>query len=264
MPPLIMGGVRYLIAGVLQYIFVRALGAPAPTKAQWRASAVVGLLLFTLGNGGVVVAEKYVGAGLTATGVATMPLWAALFSGFWGRWPGRIEWLGLAIGFVGIVLLNCDKNLHASPQGAIALLVSVVGWSLGSIYTRYAALPAWQVAAAAEAICGGVVLLASGLIAGERMTALPDARVVWSIVYLVVLGSWIGFSAYQYLLQRVRPALATSYAYVNPIVAVGLAVLLAGEHVSRTQVLALGVIIAGVALVLLFKESPKSAVENAS
>jgi drug/metabolite transporter (DMT)-like permease len=257
-PPLIMGGVRFLIAGVFQLAFFKILGARWPTAREWRSAAIIGVLLFTFGNGGVVVAEKYVSAGLTATGVATMPLWAALFSGLWGRWPARMEWVGIAIGFCGIVLLNCDKSFHANPQGAVALLCSVVGWSLGSIYTRYAPLPPPAVAAALEAIIGGTVMLTAGLLGGERTTAFPDSRVVWSIVYLVILGSWIGFTAYQYLLKHVRPALATSYAYVNPIVAVALGAVMVGEHVSRTQVLALAVIIAGVALVVLFKEKDRS------
>jgi drug/metabolite transporter (DMT)-like permease len=258
-PPLTVGGIRFLIAGGLQLALFKALGAKMPAKGEWRSVAVIGFLLFGLGNGGVVIAEKYVSSGMTATGVATMPLWAAVISGLWGRWPGRLEWLGIGIGFAGIVLLNWDKSLQANPQGALALLVSVTGWSLGSIYTRYAKLPAWQVAAAAEAICGGVVMVAAGFVSGERMTAMPGPGVFWATAYLIVMGSWIGFTAYNYLLHHVRPALATSYAYVNPIVAVALGVLLAGEHVSHIQMVALGVIVAGVALVVLFKEKKETA-----
>jgi drug/metabolite transporter (DMT)-like permease len=249
-PPFLMAGTRFLIAGTLLYAFVRLRGAPAPSLRQVVGAGAVGCLLLVGGNGGVVFAEQTVASGLTALGVATVALWSALFAGLWGVWPRRAEWFGLAVGFGGVALLSLGGSFRASPVGAAALAVGTLSWAFGSMWSRHLDLPSAMMAAAIEMLTGGVVLVSLGMAVHEPWPVLHSARPLWALAYLVVFGSWLGFSAYVYLLRRVRPAVATSYAYVNPVIAVLLGVGFAGERVAANEWLAMPVILAGVALVV--------------
>ncbi len=250
-PPFIMAGVRFLLAGSLLYLFMQMRGMPHPSRAQWIGSAVVGVLLLAGGNGGVSFAEQWVSSGLAAVGTAAVPLWTSLFIGLMGRWPTRIEWLGLGLGFVGVIVLNLENGVWANPIGALALLLGPICWALGSAFSSRVALPSGLIASASQMLMGGSALLLIGLLSGERMTSIPTQHSLWAMVYLVSIGSIVAFSAYGFLLRRVRPTLATSYAYVNPAVAVGLGVLLAGEHITLVGVLAMIIILVGVGLVSL-------------
>ncbi|HEU0001703.1 MAG TPA: drug/metabolite exporter YedA [Ktedonobacteraceae bacterium] len=253
-PPFFVAGFRQLIAGIILYVFLRSRGAARPTRAQWLGAAIVGGLLLVVGNGGVVFAEQWVSSGLAALALGAIPLWASLFSGLFGRWPRPIEWCGLAIGFAGLVLLNLENGLHANPLGAIVLLIAPISWALGSILSQHMPSPKGLMASAAQMLVGGVMLFIVGSIAGERMTAFPGPRALVAMVYLIVGGSLVGFTAYGFLLRNTRPTLATSYAYVNPLVAVGLGVALAGEHITLAGVLAMFTILSGVVLVTMGKE----------
>jgi drug/metabolite transporter (DMT)-like permease len=253
-PPFFVAGFRQLLAGIILYVFLRSRGAARPTRAQWLGAAIVGGLLLVVGNGGVVFAEQWVSSGLAALALGAIPLWAALFSGLFGRWPRPIEWCGLAIGFAGLVLLNLENGLHANPLGAIVLLIAPISWALGSILSQHLPSPKGLMASAAQMLAGGVMLFIVGTLLGERMTAFPGPRPLIAMAYLIVGGSLIGFTAYGYLLRNTRPALATSYAYVNPLVAVGLGVALAGEHITLIGVLAMFTILSGVVLVTMGKE----------
>lgn len=253
-PPLFVAGFRQLIAGVLLYVFLRMRGGKAPTLKQWLAAVIVGGLLLLVGNGGVVFAEQWVSSGLAALALGAIPLWAALFSGFFGRWPRPIEWCGLAIGFAGLVLLNLENGFHANILGAIVLLISPASWALGSILSQHLPSPKGLMASAAQMIAGGILLFIVGAGLGEHMTAFPGPRPLLAMLYLIVGGSLIGFTAYGYLLRTTRPAMATSYAYVNPLVAVGLGVIFAGEQISLFGILAMLTILSGVGLVTLGKE----------
>jgi drug/metabolite transporter (DMT)-like permease len=252
-PPFLMAGVRFIVAGGALYLWLRARGAPAPNRSQWAGGALLGAFLLVGGNGGVTFAEQWVTSGLAALVVATMPLWAALFAGLLGRWPGRLEWAGLALGFVGIVLLNLESDMRANPLGALILVLAAASWAFGTVWSRRLTLPMGLMASAVEMLTAGALLLLAGLLAGERITTLPNARPVLALIYLIV-AALIAFSAYNYLLRRVRPAIATSHAYVNPVVAVALGIWLAGEHISASGLLAMLLILAGVALVLLVRE----------
>jgi drug/metabolite transporter (DMT)-like permease len=253
-PPFLMAGIRFIIAGVLLYTFLRVRRTAAPTRKQWLGSAVIGILLLAGGNGGVSFAEQWVSSGLAAVGIAAVPLWAALFIGLMGRWPKRIEWLGLSLGFVGVILLNLTNGVWTSPIGAIALLLAPMCWALGTALSGRVALPAGLIASASQMIIGGVFLLVLGLLLGERMHSLPTVHASLSMIFLILFGSLVAFSAYGYLLRNVRPALATSYAYVNPAVAVGLGAIFAGERVTLIGVLAMIVILVGVGLVSLGRD----------
>ncbi|MDD5562156.1 MAG: drug/metabolite exporter YedA [Thermoanaerobaculaceae bacterium] len=250
-PPLLMAGIRFLVAGGVLFAVLWLRGAPAPSARQWRAAALVGGLLLLGGNGGVVVAEQWVASGLAALGVAAVALWSALFAGLWGQWPHRMEWVGLAVGFAGVVMLNLEGGLRASPAGAAALLVGTVSWALGSMWSRRLDLPSGLMASAAEMLAGGAMLIVAGIAAREEVPHAVAPRPLLALAYLIVFGSWVGFSAYLFLLRRVRPAAATSYAYVNPVIAMFLGVGLGGETITASEWAAMPVILAGVAIVMI-------------
>lgn len=259
-PPFLLGGVRFLIAGGLMYAFLRWRGVGAPTRAQWGNAAVMGVLLLLLGNGMVNVAEQTVSSGMTAVAVASAPLWMGIFAAMRGQHPSRMEWVGLGIGFLGVLWLNLDSSLSASTVGLAALLVASLAWSFGSIWSRGRDLPAPFMAAAAQMLCGGLAMCIVGATVGERFDGMPTAHGLAAFAYLIVFGSIIGFSAYIWLLHHVRPALAGSYAYVNPVIAVALGAWLAHERFGPNELLAMGVILLGVVAITLAKSAaPKPA-----
>jgi drug/metabolite transporter (DMT)-like permease len=248
-PPLLMIGVRFLVAGGILYLVLRVRGVPSPTRSQWMGSAAVGVLLIGGGMGGVATAEQWVPSGVAAVCIATSPLWMSLFAGLWGRWPVRTEWLGLVLGFVGVVLLNLGSGLWTSPIGAIILMLSPLCWAFGSAWSHHLQLPPGLMASAAQMLIGGVFVTVLGLILGQRITSVPTMQSLLALLYLITFGSLLAFSVYGYLLRHVRPALATSYAYVNPVVAVCLGVIFAGEHSTVMTVVAMVVILVGVGLI---------------
>ena len=252
-PPFLLGGVRFLIAGGLMYAFLRLRGVPAPTRAQWGNAAAMGVLLLLLGYGMVNLAEQSVSSGMTAVAVASAPLWMAIFAAMRGQRPTRMEWVGLGIGFVGVLWLNAGSSLTASPVGLAALLVASLAWSFGSIWSRGRDLPSPFMASAAQMLCGGLAMSIVGAAIGERFHGMPDAHGLAAFAYLIVFGSIVGFSAYIWLLHHVRPALAGSYAYVNPAIAVALGAWLAGERFGTHELVAMAVILLGVVAITLAK-----------
>lgn len=257
-PPFMMAGLRFLVTGGGLYLFLRIRGTTVPGYTQWIGASLVGGFLLLGGNGGAVFAEQWVASGLAALGVATVPLWTVLFSGIWKRWPTRFEWAGLLLGFAGIILLNFEGDLRASPAGAIALIIAAICWAFGSAWSRHLSLPSGLMASAVEMIAGGVLLLAASFLTGEKMNGFPAWHSVGALFYLMIFGSLIGFSAYTYLLSKARPALATSYAYVNPVIAVGLGVILAGERIATVGITAMLIIIAGVVMVMFGQKKFKT------
>ncbi|NCT67715.1 MAG: drug/metabolite exporter YedA [Rhodanobacteraceae bacterium] len=253
-PPFLMASVRFLCAGGALYAFLRWRGMAAPTRMQWANSAVTGTLLLGLGNGLVCYAEQSVASGLAAVAVAAMPLFAAVFGGLYGQWPRRMEWLGLGVGFAGVVLLNLGGSMTGAPLGALALVVAAGSWAFGSVWSRRRNMPPAAMNTAAQMLTGGAVLLVFALLTGERWPAAPTLSASLAVAYLAVAGSLVGFSAYLYLLNTVRPALATSYAYVNPPVAVLVGALFAGEAVHPLDLVAMAVILAGVGLIAFARE----------
>ena len=253
-PPFLMAAVRFIAAGGVLYAFLRWRGMAAPTRAQWQNAAATGAMLLGLGNGLVCYAEQSVASGLAAVAVASMPLFAAVFGGLYGAWPARMEWAGLAVGFAGVILLNVGGGMASTPLGAIALIVAAAAWAFGSVWSKRRNMPPAAMNTAAQMLTGGVLLLVFALTIGERWPAAPTPHASLALVYLAVAGSLIGFTAYLYLLNTVRPALATSYAYVNPPVAVMFGVMLGGEIVGSLDVVAMVVILAGVGLIALARE----------
>ena len=256
-PPFLLGAIRMLLAGALMYAVLRWRGVPAPTRPQWRRLWWLSIFMVLLSNGLVNVAEREVSSGMAAVAVASMPLWAALFALARGERPGRVEWIGLSVGFAGVLWLNAGGTLAATPTGMIMLLVAPVAWAWGSIWSRGRDLPTPFMSAAGQMLTGGLWMLAAALVTGERMTAWPSLQASLALFYLVGFGSIVGFTAYIWLLHHVRPVLATSYAYVNPPIAVLFGVLLAGEVISDNEIAATAVILAGVAVITLARSRPR-------
>lgn len=251
-PPLFFPALRFVTAGALMYGVLRLRGAPAPTPVQWRNAAMIGFLLLNLGNGAVVLAERSVGSALAATAVATVPLWAALFAGIWGSWPSRMQWIGMVLGFIGIAVLNLGGDFAASPGAALLLMLAPLAWAFGSVWSRRLDLPRGLMSSAAQMLAGGVMFVIASAASGESWQLLTTPRAMASLVYLVLFGSLVAFSAYMYLVQTVTPALATSYAYVNPVVALLLGVSIGGEHFATREYLAIGLVLAGVLLIVAY------------
>ena len=265
-PPFLMAGVRFVVAGGVLYAMLRAGGAPAPTREEWRSASWTGALLLIGGNGLVCLAEQSVSSSLAAIVVATMPLWAVLFGSFaWGgqvagERPSRLELAGVVVGFVGVAILNAGGGLEAHGVRAVLLLLAPVCWSLGSLASRRVRLPAGPMASAAQMLAGGIGMLVIGAVRGERLAALPGARPLLALLYLIVFGSLVAFRAYGFLLRTTRPATATSYAYVNPVVAVLLGVAFAGEEIHPAALVGAVIILGSLALLSVGKKRKTVAV----
>lgn len=256
-PPFVMSGGRFVLAGTLLYAVARARGAAPATRRQWRDAAVVGVLLMVLGNGAVVWSERRIASGVAALLVAAAPFWFALIE--WlrpgGRRPTLAVTAGLVAGLTGIALLVGPARLGTAPVDPIAALVVLAGtvcWAAGSMYSRHADRPdSPLLGTAMNMLIGGAVLLALAGASGE-LAAFEPARVTprsaLSVVYLVVFGSLIAFSAYVWLLRVSTPARVATYAYVNPVVAVLLGWLVAGEPLTTRMLAAMAIILGSVAL----------------
>ncbi len=257
-PPFLMAGTRHLVAGLLLYAWMRASGAPRPTGRHWRSAVSIGGLMLLGGNGLVTWAEQRVPSGLAALIVASVPIWmAVLAAAEKRRRPSGFVIAGLAIGLAGIGLLVVPGRLggeRVDPLGAAALMIAALSWSIGSLYARRAPLPSSTLTAVSmEMIGGGCLLWITGLVLreGSRLDlAAVSARSALSLAYLIVFGSLVGFSAYVWLLKVSTPARVSTYAYVNPIVAVVLGTVLAGEALTLRIALAAFGILAAVALII--------------
>ncbi|KQR08814.1 drug/metabolite exporter YedA [Deinococcus sp. Leaf326] len=257
LPPLGMLGVRFGLAGAVLMLALRLRGAALPTARQWAASAAVGLLLLGGGTGLVTLAEREASSSVAAMVIAVSPLFAALFARLWGEKTGGREWLGIGVGLLGIALLNVGE-LRATPLAALLLVLAPLCWTFGSQWSRHLKLPSGLMASAAEMLSGGALLLLLSLATGESWHA-PSTASLWALAYLTVFGSLGAYSAYMYLVEHTRPALATSYAYVNPVVAVLLGVGFGGEHLGTLGWVALVVILGGVVLVAWPRREPAAA-----
>jgi drug/metabolite transporter (DMT)-like permease len=260
--PYWMMALRFLVAGGGLYLFLRLRGAPNPTLRQWRSATIVGALLLGGGMGSVALAEQSISSGLAATLVATMPLWAILYSRLWGRVPARAEWIGVGLGMLGVALLSLEGNLKANPEGLLLMLLAPALWSLGSIWMNHLDMPAGFMGSAAEMLAGGGVLVVMALLRGEPFPTNPPAGSVAALIYLIVLGSLLTMTAYTYLLQTVSPTVATSYAFVNPVIALLLGVALGGEQLTGSALIALPVILVGVAFVFRSRQSGKAQISS--
>ena len=259
LPPFLTSGLRNVMAGTLIYGFLRLRGAERPTGPQWRTALVVGVCLLALGNGAVTWAAQREPSGVIALVVSLVPLWLMVFGwmGARGVRPAGIEVAGIALGLAGIALLVVphEGGGNVSAVGLVVLLLSTLAWAGGSVYARtLAPLPVPLLGTGMEMLAGGgTMLLVSGL-SGEwgRVTAASfTTSAVLALAGLVLFGSVLGFSAYKWLLANVRPALAGTYAFVNPVVAMLLGWTFAGEALTARLVLAMALIVGAVAMISL-------------
>lgn len=253
-PPYFQMGSRFVIAGALLMAWMRWRGAAWPSLTELRNAFVIGCLMLAAAMGWLASAQQTIGSGLIATFIATVPMVVCAFGLAAGKRPTRYEVAGMALGAVGVLLLVRGASFSASPAGILLIVGSVIAWSLGSVLqtTRLPLAPG-PVGFASEMLCGGMVLMAISLALGEQPNWPPQPLAMAAWVYLLVFGSLVAFSAYLYLLANASPALATSYAFVNPLIALGLGVALGGEVVSRGEWLACAVILSGVVLIFLSK-----------
>lgn len=262
-PPFFMAGMRHLSAGLFLYFIMRRKEKVEITKLHWRSAWIIGGLLLVGGNGAVTWAEQRVPSGLTALLVATVPLWIMILS-----WlhkdlsrPGVREFSGIVLGFLGLGILIGPEELvggkSVDPVGAVALFIAALAWSVGSMYSRKAPAPASPfLNTAMQMIAGGTLLMILSLFSGEWQQlnfAAMSARSILSWIYLAVFGSLIGFSAYIWLLKVSTPSKVSTYAYVNPVIAVFFGWALAGEELSMRTILASAVIVASVIIITLPK-----------
>ena len=272
-PPLLLAGWRHFTFGLLFYPLLRWKTGVRPSWAHWRTAIISGCLLLFLGNGIVCVAEQTVPSGVTALLVATVSLWMVLVD--WLR-PGGTRPVprvvaGLLMGFAGLALLVGPKNLggsgRVSPVGVALLVGASLSWACGSLYSKHGGMPVSPLLGAAmQSLAGGVALWIAGLFSGE-VTALHPAAISlrsWlALVYLIMFGSMMGFTAYVYILKHSTATRVGTYAFVNPVVALFLGWLIASEPITRRTVLAAAVILAAVLLVITAPHPEPSRVATA-
>ncbi len=249
-PPFLMAGVRFTVAGLILYVVMRFLGAPNPTRQEWAGACIVGLMLPALGNGTVCYVQQTVSSSVAALSIATAPIWMAIFASIWGHKITVKEWLGIAIGLVGILLLNIGGSLHGDTVSALLLIFAAAAWSFGSVWGKHLAMPQGLMASAAQMLAGGVALLIMSGLQGEVWPQTISLKSWGALLFLIMLGSLVAYSAYQYLLNTVRPLVASSNTFVNPVVAFVVGIWLANEHVTTNEYIALAIILIGVFLVL--------------
>ncbi len=261
-PPLMMAGTRFLLAGGFLYLWSRSRGAPAASPREWKSALLLGSLLFLLGNGVVAWAEQRISSGLTALLLTTIPLWMTLLVKIRGGSQVRLSIrvpIGLALGCLGVILLVGPRELAGEKRldvvGAAALLGASISWAIGSLYQRHAPLPRSPLQSAGmQMLTGGGLLFAASLATGEWTRlhlAEVSSRSVLSIFYLSVFGSVIAFTAYLWLLRNVSASRVSTYAFVNPVVALFLGWAFAGEGFSQRSLLAAVSILVAVALILV-------------
>jgi drug/metabolite transporter (DMT)-like permease len=247
--PFVMQAMRFVLASVVLGTVARWRGAPWPTWRQARNASLIGVMLLIGGVGVVTIAEdRGLSSGVAATIIAIQPMLASVWGGFFGRWPHRVEWLGMTIGLLGVVVLSLSGSLDGTRSGFALVLVACVSWSLGSMISRQIEMPAGAMASVVEMAAAAVGFTVLSVATGEELSA-PSWRSGIAVLYLAMLGSVIAFTCYVYLLANVRPSLAMSYAYVNPVIAVVLGASLYGEVVNANLLIALPLVVAGVWIV---------------
>jgi len=246
--PFFLVGTRFVVAGVLLLGWQALRGAPLPTARQWGGAALVGFLLLVVGNGAVSVAEHWVSSGATVALISTMPLATALWSGAFGEWPRRGEWIAIALGGVGAAIMLLGRDLQGSIIGTLLILFGTISWSLGTVLSRRLDIPHGPTGFGAEMLTAGLMGLIVSAALGEHWTVPHVAHIWWAWGYLVVFGSLIAFSAYRFVVERVSASLAATYAYVNPPVGLVVGWWLGNETFSANVLVGLPVVLGSIAL----------------
>lgn len=258
LPVALFAGLRWTVAGVVLLVALRVMGGTLPAPRTWGSIAIAAFLMIVLGNGGVVWAEQYVASGLTAVIIAIVPFWNVLIERLLGidTPPNRRTWIGLGIGFAGIVVLVWPELFTGGQHGpgflagVLVLQVSCVGWAVGTAYTKRNTVSASPLATSAmQMLASGVIFIVIGSVTGEwsRLTFTPRSFSAW--LYLVIVGSVVAYSAYVYALKYLPVSTVSLYSYVNPLIAVVLGSLVLSEPFSSRTLVASALVLVGVALV---------------
>lgn len=255
LPPLLSAALRFLAAGAVMLAIAKSRGARVPALADWKRIAPVGVLLFVGGNGLVSIASQSIHSSGTAVVCATMPLWMGVLGTFTGDRPTAREWFALVVGFIGVLVLMGGPSLAGEPLHIVLVCLSPILWAAGSLLSRrtrdiggeHAAL----VGPALQMLTGGAALGAIALVRGERVAVDAGTGGWIALAYLCIFGSLVAFTAYAWLLRNARPVVATSYAYVNPVIAVLLGAVLYGEPIGGTTLIANILIVGAVMLALM-------------
>lgn len=259
LPPLLMGSVRFAAAGLVLLAIAARRGTPVPPLRVWLRVLPIGALLFVGGNGFIAIAQLSIPSGGTAVVAATMPLWVGIFGVLTGERPTRREWSSLVIGFAGILVLMGGPSLAGEPLHIVLLILAPMSWALGSVMARRLPPAIGKdpfMLPAIEMLTGGAALGVVGGLLGERLPTDASATAWLSVGYLWLFGSLVAFTAFAWLLRNTRPTIATSYAYVNPVLAVLLGAALNGEPLGATTFVANALIVIAVALALTRPRSP--------
>ena len=257
LPPLLTAAIRFSIAGSVMLVLALRAGVRLPPARAWLRVAPIGALLCLGGNGFVAMAEISVSSGGAAVVCATMPLWVGVLGALSGTRPTRREWGALVLGFVGVVVLMRGPSLSGEPLHIVLVILSPICWALGSLLARRQALGKAAVSGAfimpaMQMLTGGAALLVVALLREERIPRDASAEAWGALAYLIVFGSLIAFTAYSWLLRNARPIVATSYAYVNPILATLIAAAFYGERLGVTTLIA-NVLIVGAIVLGMYK-----------
>ena len=260
LPPFLMTALRFLVSGALLIGWAKLRGAAWPTLRQWRSAALVGTLLFVVNNGGIVWAEGHgIPTGVAAVLIATLPMWMVLLT--WlkpgGTYPGHPVIAGLVIGFIGIIVLVNPDRTSLNLVGVVVILVAAFAWAYGSLYAKSAPLPeSATFSTGAQLVCGGVIQLVLSILTGElpRFDPAQVSLVSWAaMIYLGIVSSIIAYSAFVWLMKVSAPARVSTYAYVNPVIAVFLGWQLAGEQITLRTIIGTVIIIAAVIMITVAK-----------
>ncbi|HQV68719.1 MAG TPA: EamA family transporter [Thermoflexales bacterium] len=258
-PPLLLTGLRFAIAGVLLMAFGKARGDALPTKREWLNAAIFGTgmlgVTYALGS----MAQQYISSSLAAILYTTEPISVVIFSMFVGHKTTRFEWIAIGTATLGIALLNLDGQLNAQPIGVALLLLSSANWGAWSVFGKKIRQPAGMAGYGAQMLGASLSMFALAALVEEPIPQTVSADGFLALVFLAIFGVMFAQVAYTWLVKNTRPAVAASYAYVNPIVAVGLGVLFAGDALTPITVLALGIVLLGVAFMVL---NPKALLDK--
>jgi len=275
LPPFLMAGTRFVIAGGILLVIARfSKDYEKPKAAHWKTSFIVGTLLLLFGNGGVVFAEKYISSSLAALLVATEPFWVVLLSWLWlGKSRPNLKVVGgLVLGFAGVWLLIGGQPAHETETGssmqflsALAIILAAICWATGSIYGLRAPVPKSAIQTSGmQMFAGGIVLLFVSLISGEMFrfdVSQVSRNSIFGLMYLIIFGSLIAFTAYSWLLKNAQPAMVATYAYINPVIAVFLGWMIASETFTTQMLIGAGIIVSSVALITSNEKPKESEVE---
>ena len=252
-PPFMLTALRLLVAVSVLFTTLKLRKTEFPARRQMINAAISGALMFT-GAGMVALGQELgVSSGLASVAVAAIVIWATVFATIIGYRPGKVEILGLVVGIVGVGLLNMEDGMQANPLGAFILVLGPMIWAFATVFSNRINMPPGMMGVLFQMLGGLAALTMISLLRGEHFPVNPTAAATLALAYLGAVGTLIGFSAYMYLVRNVRPALATSYGYVNPVIAVILGIGLRAETITGMGIMAMSVIITGVILVMIGK-----------